>query len=81
MQQVVRIFAAFSLFGGFLGLAAFFLLIGSAQSAPQEASLSAMILAPVVCLYVFARGFEMIAHATAENRPAPPYAAPPIPPA
>lgn len=74
MHNLVKIFAALALLGGGLGLAAFILLIGQAKSAPQEASISAMILAPVICLYVFARGLEMISNAKGEAK-APPAAA------
>ena len=80
MQQTVRILAGLSLCGGLLGFAAFFMLIGSAQSAPQEAALSAMILAPVVCLYVFARGVEMIANASTPTRELPTPVSPAMPP-
>jgi hypothetical protein len=60
MNQVAKIFASFALIAAFLGLALFFFLIGDAKGAPQEASLSAMILAVVVPMYVVARCFEML---------------------
>ncbi len=60
MNQVVKFFAAIVIAAGALGALAFFMLIPEAKSAPQEASISAMIMAPVICLYVLARGFEMI---------------------
>ena len=60
MESIARLMGAFSLIGALLGFAAFWLLIGEQKSAPQVAAVSSMILAPVVCLYIFARGFEMI---------------------
>jgi hypothetical protein len=80
MQQAVRILAGLSFVGGFLGFAAFVVFIGKAQSAPQEAALSAMIVAPVVCLYVFARGVEMIANASKPSRDLPKPVSPAMPP-
>jgi len=67
MNTLVKIFSSFCLLVGGAGLAAFVLLIGEAQSAPQEASLSAMILAPVVCIYVFTRSIEMLSNAISSD--------------
>lgn len=68
MNQVAKIFATLALIGAFLGLAVFFLLIGGAKGAPQEASLSAMVLAVVVPMYVVARCFEMLGSGSTPTR-------------
>lgn len=67
MDKVAKIFTSFALIGAFLGLAMFFMLIGEAKGAPQEASLSAMILAVVVPMYVVARCFEMLSSKKADS--------------
>ena len=61
MNATARILSLFAMGAGALGTVAFFALIGEAKSAPQEAARSAMIMAPVICMYVFARGADMIA--------------------
>jgi hypothetical protein len=63
MDQLVKALSVLAFIAALLGLAAFFLLIGDAKGAPQEASLSAMILAVVVPVYVAVRCVEMFANA------------------
>jgi hypothetical protein len=62
MNKIQVTFATISIAFAGLGFAAFFMLIPEANGAPQEAALSAMILAVVVPVYVIARGVEMIAN-------------------
>ena len=61
MTAAIQTLAVLLILTGLLELANYFGSIGSANSAPQQAALSAMVLAPTICLYVVARGFEMIA--------------------
>lgn len=60
MDKVIKVFAGLSLVVALLGLAVFFLLIGEAKGAPQEASLSAMILCVIIPPYIVARSLALV---------------------
>jgi len=61
MDKLTKASAAISLLVALLGLAAFFLFIGDAKGAPQEASLAAMILCAVIPPYIVTRCLALIA--------------------
>lgn len=55
----MRILAFLTVIVASLAAAFFFTSIGEAKSAPQQAAVAAMAMAPVICLYVLTRAVEM----------------------
>jgi len=60
MKSLHVVFAVISLIISVICSAAFFSLITEANSAPQQAAVSAMVLAPTITFYVIARSLEML---------------------
>lgn len=60
MKSLYIVFAVISLIISVICTAAFFALITEANSAPQQAAASAMVLAPTITFYVIARSLEML---------------------
>ena len=60
MQVVSKVFPILSIVVTLLCMFVFFGTIGDAKGAPQEASLSAMVMTVMIAFYILARCVEML---------------------